>query len=444
MNRAVNRGKSATSTNEAFMHKSPQTTRTLRSLLAFFLLLGMAFPQPAPAEENADLLKIKPQIAVILPLSGPFADLGQNLKLGFERGFAQDRELKPEARQFTTDFFDSEGNPETARALIEMLHSSGETLIAAGTPLHTTAWTASQACEKSGLPYLIVGADQDNLINEKNVFSFRLTPTRAAKETMLAQFIDAQIPPIQSLAIIYDESSCSIHQARRLRKLCASKNIDLALWEVYRDNDSNFYDLLNLIKERQPQMLFLATSSAHGDKLWQQGERLQLLPAITIAMSGTSLPGSNNPAAANPPVAPEPQLLHLTTWHLPTEQLTTGHLSTGLPAADQEKLPLPENDIQAQGFAAAELILAALNETLNRSLGLTSTEIIKTLESHPVTTVYGQVIFSGPGRGHQNSQPWFLCRTDETGTDQIVFPRAPDSGEATPEGEKKRSPAEAQ
>ncbi|MEA1924046.1 MAG: ABC transporter substrate-binding protein, partial [Pseudomonadota bacterium] len=281
-----------------------------------------------------------------------------------------------------------------------------ETVIAVGTPLNTTAWSASKACEESGLPYLIVGADQDNLISEKSIFTFRLTQTHAADLEMLSAFIDTQEPKIQSLGIIYGENHSAIRQARRLRKFCADKNIDLAIWETYRSDERNFYDLLNLIKVRQPQLLFLATNPAAGNKLCQQGQRLEILPPLTIATPVNCIPTTTKSA---PPNRTGNHILYPTPWLEPT---------------DREDLPQLKNWLQAQGFAAAELIL----KTLEQSPDQTSGEIIKTLETTTMTTVYGPVSFSGPGQGHQNPLAWYLCSYNEDGTNQVIFPLPTGSG----------------
>ncbi len=381
------------------MHRFRPTKKLFQTLLMLAILLSALIPHSSRAIEPESNFENNREIAILLPLSGPFADLGKTLQEGFELGFSQPTDTTLNNHQYKINFLDSEGNPETVRSLITLLNSEGETLIAAGTPLNTTAWTASQTSEENGLPYLIVGADQNNLINEKSVFSFRLTQTQSAKFTMLSEFINSLAPPIQSMGIIYGESSCAILQARRLRKFCSGKNLDLALWEVYRSNERNFYDLLNLIKERQPQLLILATDPAAGKKLWQQGQRLELMPPITIATPVNCAPTNKQATSAS---FLDKELFYATPWLVPSN-----------PAP-----PHLENYIQAQGFAAAEIIL----EALNKSLDLTSGEVITALETINTTTVYGQVNFSGPGLGHQNPLPWHLCSYDEEGTRKVVLP----------------------
>ena len=392
-----------------------------RAFLALTLLLPMILPNLTSAIElenpNPETLyqenlyqenqpSENPEIAILLPLSGPFANLGRTLQKGFELGFAQQSQAELTDRQYKIHFLDSEGSPEIARTLIELLSSEGGTVIAAGTPLNTTAWSTSKACEEYGLPYLIVGADQENLISEKSIFTFRLTQTNAADLEMLSAFIDTQEPKIQSLGIIYSENHCAIHQARRLRKFSADNNIDLAIWENYRNDERNFYDLLNIIKEREPQLLFLATTPAAGNKLCQQGQRLELLPPFTIAAPVNCIPTTSKNEAQENRVADH--ILYPTPWLKPS---------------GQENLPRLDNYLQAQGFAAAELIW----ETLKKSPDQTSGEIIKTLETTTMATAYGQVKFSGPGQGHQNQLAWYLCSYNEDGTNQLIFPRPPES-----------------
>ncbi len=381
------------------MRNAPQIKKNFQALLTLTILLFIIFPNPAWTEfETA--IEENQQISILLPLSGPFADLGKALKEGFELGFAQQAESSRMNHQFKIRFFDSEGNPETARALIALLNSEGETVIAAGTPLNTTAWTTSQASEKNGLPYLIIGADQDNLITEKSVFTFRLTQTRSAGNRMLSAFIDSQDPAIQSMGIISGENPCALRQARRLRKFCADKNIDLAIWETYNSNERNFYDLLNLIKERQPQLLFLATDPTASRKLWQQGRRLELMPTLTIATPINRIPTTDKALLSS---YPDKQILYPTPW---------------LEPSDRKYFSFLENHLQAQGFAGAEVLM----ETLRKSPNLTSGKIVKTLETNTMSTVYGKVSFAGSGQGHQNQLPWYLYSYGEDGEKQLIFP----------------------
>ena len=385
------------------MHKTLQSQKIFLALLALTLLLSIFPSHRARAFEFETTNEESQQIAILLPLSGPFADLGQALQKGFEMGFAEQIKSRQMSRQFKIRFLDSEGNPNTARTLIALLNSEDETVIAAGTPLNTTAWTTSQACEEHGLPYLIVGADQDNLINEESIFTFRLTRPRSTANEILSDFIRSQKPKVRSLGIIYDENPCAVREARRLRKFCAKKNIDLAIWETYRSNQSNFYDLVKIIKGRRPQVLFLATNPVAGDKLWQQLRRSKRKPPTTIAVPVGCFPKTDKAASLEHPLN---QIIHPTPWLAPT---------------NPKSLPRLENHLQAQGYAAAEIII----EGLEKSPNLTSGEVVKTLETTTMATVYGQVIFSGTGLGHQNPLYGYLCTYNEDGTHHVVFPRSP-------------------
>ena len=385
------------------MRKTPQSRNFFLALLVLTLLLPIFSPHRARAFEFETTNEESRQIAILLPLSGPFADLGQALQKGFKLGFAEQMKSRQMSRQFKIRFLDSEGNPDTARTLIALLNSEDETVIAAGTPLNTTAWTASHTCEEHGLPYLIVGADQDNLINEDSIFTFRLTQPRAAANEILSDFINSQRPKIRSLGIIYGENPCAVREARRLRKFCANKNLDLAIWEVYHSNESNFYDLVKIIKKRRPQLLFLVTDPTASDKLWQQVRRSKRKPPITITMPVRCVPGTDKDTPLEPLIN---QIIYPTPWLEPT---------------DPENRPHLENCLQAQGYAAAEIILKSLEKSSN----LTSGEVVKTLEATTMTTVYGQVIFSGSGLGHQNPLYGYLCTYNADGTHQIVFPRSP-------------------
>ena len=383
---------------------------TLTLLLSFpFATLGTELN--LAADEPDTITGSGPLIAVILPLSGPFAEYGKTLKQGYEQGFAGvTAAAGVTAPQFRVKYLDSRGNPETARTLIKQLNSEGEIAIATGTPLNATAWTASRAGEKNHLPYLIVGADQDNLISRETVSSFRLTPKHSALKQMLSGFITSRKPEIKSMGIIYDDSICAIKKARQLRTFCADKNIDLSIWKQWQalsHNRDNFYDLLNVVKERQPEILFLVTGPELTDRLWQQGHRLEIMPALTITiptkpttLTVTAATGEQN-ATVN-------QLLYATPW-----------LYHDNGSADEDNVSTTDNNsLSAAGTAAAKVIMNCLEKSLN----LTAEEIIKSMEATTLNTIYGPVKFTAEPSGHQNQARWYLCRTQENGPAEIIFP----------------------
>ncbi len=364
-------------------------------------------PEPTPETVTAALSTTPGRVAVLLPLSGDFASLGEEMRSGFELGFAH---LDAAGRKpdFTVAYLDTESDPDTAQTLVAMLASEGGTLVAAGTPLNPCAFTASRAAENAGLPYIIIGADQDDLIHDKSLYSFRLTWTRSALNESLKDFIRNRKSAIQTIGIIHGENPCAVRNGRRLRDLVAGLSLDLEIWETYRDDESNFYDLLNLVKERRPELLMLVLKPDATRKLWLQGKRLELLPESTIA-----LPDGCFPAAAAGPVAstPRARLIHPAAWQ-PDNRGATSY-------------PPLENRLQAAAFAGAEVICDALDRAPSED----AAAIRAALEATSLQTVYGPVAFSGPGRGHQNQLPWQLVFEDENGETQIAVP---ETKQATP------------
>jgi len=385
-------------------------------LLTLILVLTVTFSARAaelnPVSEKASEVTNGPLIAVILPLSGPFAKAGKILKQGYEQGFSTTSiSGATTAPQFRVEYLDSKSDPETARALINLLSSEGEVAIASGTPLNATAWTVSRACEKNYLPYLIVGADQDNLINRESTATFRLTPKHSALKQTLAGFMAAREPEIKTMGIIYGDSICAIKKARQLRTLCAAKNIDLSIWkhwQTYSNNRDNFYDLLSAVKERQPEILFLVGDLTLTNRLWQQGQRLEIMPKATIAIVADTI--TDSPAvmtAANNERSPAKQLIYATPW-----------VNSGNSLSSEENFTTKNNSLSAAGSAAAAVIINCLKKTVN----LTAEEIIKSLQMTRMNTVYGPVNFTAEESSHQNPTLWYLCRNNENGQTEIVFP----------------------
>ena len=387
-------------------------------LFLLMLILLLAAPLPARAIElnqiSGELTNAAngPLIAVILPLSGPFAESGETLKKGYDQGFSTAQNV-PGAPplQYRIKYLDSHSDPEAARTLINTLSSEGEVAIATGTPLNATAWTVSHTCEKNRLPYLIVGADQDNLINRESTSTFRLTPKGSALRKLLTDFMASQEAEVKTMGIIYGDSICAIKKARQLRALCAAKNIDLSIWKQlqrYKNNRDNFYDLLNAVKEHQPDILFLVANPTLTNRLWQQGRRLEIMPPATISIpTGTLNRTPTDAPAADHQNSPASQLIYATPW-----------INNGRSSAAEKEIAPPHNQLSAAGAAAAAVIINCLRQ----SLYLTPEEIIKTMQATKLKTVYGPVDFTTESSSHQNPLPWYLCRNNENGKTEIVFP----------------------
>ena len=378
--------------------KEPIRKRPSICCLLLLLLTLLLLPARQAAAAESGNLPASPQAAILLPLSGTFAELGQLLRSGFEQGFSYAADHG--GPQIAVSYLDTESDPETARTLVELLASEGQVSLAAGTPLNPCAWTATQAAEKNGLPFLIVGADRDNLINEKSVYSFRITRPRAALEKTLKDFIKSRRPAIRTMAIIRGENPCAVRNARRGRRLCARLGLDLAIWETYRNSESNFYDLLNLVRDRRPELLLLVTSPAATRKFWLQGRRLEIMPENTIALPEDCFPPTPAPADAAPPAG----LLRPARW-LP-------------PAAEQGDYPALADYRQAAAFATAQLITARLKDNSSQAPAL----LAAALEKTSLPTIYGKITFAGPGRGHQNQLPLPLVTTTSEGAVQTIFP----------------------
>ncbi len=386
-----------------------------RYFLTLILCLAAVMPVSAAAatiddaDKPREVISEAPQIAIILPLSGPFAEYGRDLKKGYELGFSRAQAaVAAAAAKYKVEYLDSESDPETARTLINLIASEGDAVIASGTPLNATAWTASRACEENGLPYLIIGADQDNLINNESFFTFRLTQNDSSLKRMLKTYIAAQKPEIKTMGVIFGNSPCALSRARQLRQLSIAKGIDLAIWERWKElsrNRDNFYDLLNIIKERRPQILFLVTGQDIANRFWVQGRRLEIIPAATISLPVNCV--TDLPEADDHNPKPTDKLPCAAPWSTP-----------GLILAEDGNDSPQLNLRLAQGEAAAEVIINCLKKSPSLSAG----EIIKSLESTTISTFYGPVKFTQGPSGHQNQLPWYLVSNEAANGTKIIFP----------------------
>lgn len=373
----------------------------------FLLILGLFLsfqlsPATSPGEDFFSQPEKLPQVAVLLPLSGPFTELGQVLRSGFELGFAGPADAGSQTERFSVSYLDSRGDPENCRALVELLSSQNHTVLIAGTPLNPTAWTTAKTCEKQGLPFLMVWADQDDLISDRSLFSFRLTAPRSALKSALQNLILSQQPAITKLGIIYSPQPCSRLQARRLRNYCADLPVDLTIWEAFPEPEKSLADLLDQIEKQQPQLLLLAVSLEKASSLWLQKEPLQTFPRLSVVVS--------NALEASASIPPSSTNNHFLLYPCPAP--TTATLN---------RYPVFTSQLQAVGYAAAETI----RHVLAHSPDFRPETIIRTLENTSLATAGGQVSFSAATAdkpGHQNRFSGCFCYNDSQGRQHSYFP----------------------
>jgi branched-chain amino acid transport system substrate-binding protein len=180
-------------------------------------------------------------IGVVLPLSGPTAQNGQNSQRGLELA----RDLINEAggiesmggAQIVLDIVDATSEPAAAaNAASEMVSGNDAPLAIVGAYASGLTVTVARETERAGIP-LLTTAFSDELTQEGYEFLFQLpaqaTAIGEAQMQYTVEIAEAAGSPIESAAIIYANNAYGETQAQGLQSMADELGVDVALFEGY-------------------------------------------------------------------------------------------------------------------------------------------------------------------------------------------------------------------
>ncbi|MBN2232815.1 MAG: amino acid ABC transporter substrate-binding protein [Deltaproteobacteria bacterium] len=347
-------------------------------------------------------------VGVVLPLTGPQAEVAERARRGFALGVEEINAAgRPEGARLQFHYLDSAGTPDGARrAVAGAIEKFPELLLLTGGITRPEATAAAKVADEEGLPFIVSSAriSRRRAGGYDSSGIFQLAPPAAARFAALEQLATGN-GDIVRLAILFTGDICATEEARRLRAAGAGLNVDLAVWQHFSANRRHLDDLARHLEENPVEIVFACGApTAVAPLVRVIGERFPNLP-VTVFGAAFADPDwlrQLGPAAGNVQVC--------CRWS-PFLSLPGSDAFAAAYTLRYNELP---GVFAAEAHAAAHLIGAAVAAGSRRDRA----EIIRQLEYMALPTVIGEVRFTAADTPADNGttaagifhnrRPWHL------------------------------------
>ena len=246
--------------------------RMIRPALAALAAIGFGLAS-GPAWPQAKEVKV----ALIAPLSGPWARQGDLMKKGADMAIEDiNRAGGIKAlggAKLSLVVIDAGDNPEKAKnAAQRMVAQQGDIVGATGAWLSSFTLAVTEVTERAELPVLTLSySDQITARDFKYVFQTSLTggaQAQAALPTLLDLAKQAKGKPLKTVGIIMDNTASSMSFAKPMREGGFKQlNLSLVMDETFTPPLSDATPLVQKVRNTRPELLLLLPTAVPDDKL---------------------------------------------------------------------------------------------------------------------------------------------------------------------------------
>jgi len=192
----------------------------------------------------------------MVPYSGGSSHFGQSLIKGYEHAFEDFMKHYGDTLNGNTVelvYGDTAGVPDTAVTELERMISVEKVSAVIGTYNSGPAAAMAPLCIKNKIPFQVTTCVSDLILAEPNSYVFRAntgdTDTRAYWDMFLDHLVELTGEPLESLAIIYDNSDFGHSASTMLKGLCTEKGMKIAFDEAITTDSADLSSVINKIKD---------------------------------------------------------------------------------------------------------------------------------------------------------------------------------------------------
>lgn len=375
------------------------------SFATIFLFLFSICAAPVLAADTFDLV-------IPLPLTGKPAKFGEIMKKSYEMA-AEEINAKGgvKGKKIALSFEDSNGKPETARAIVEKLIDSKKQPIIVGEYTSSCAKAVAAVAEERKTPYLVVASADDDITQKNYKYVFRQNQVNAHYGDAVVSFLKEVVKP-KTIVILFESSAFGTSGADSMEKEAAGIGTKVLLKEKFETGAIDFKPLLSKVKAAQPDVIYTVAYANEAQLIMKQAKELRIDAKLyTGGAAGFAIPefikGAQDAAE---------YVVSATLW---TPQLK-------YPGAREfaDKFKAKYGDFPSYHGASAYAALYVTADALNRAKSWTSDAIRDALKATNLKTAYGPVKFEDK-EGYQNQNfHETLAIQVQKGEFETIWPKA--------------------
>jgi branched-chain amino acid transport system substrate-binding protein len=352
------------------------------------------------------------KVGVLLHLTGNLASFGQMQKNSILMAWeAVKKQHLPQGRSIELIFEDIPSDPQKARSAVENLLTQKQIALLACGLASSPAWQAASVAQAFKTPILIHFAAADIITEQGWEYVFRLNPPLREYGNGLLSFL-TEVADTKTAAILSAEGFGGMESSQDLVEYCRKAGQEVVFKHFYPQDATDFRPILGRIKEKSPDVIYMASYLEDAVRIISQCKELDVNPLFFIGMGGGfTMPEFGRLAgeAAN-------YLFSVSIWSP----------SVPYPGAKEyydnyiRKYTSPPDYHGAESYAAAEVMVNALI----RARSASHESVREALAGTNMNTIMGQVKFDSYGRKtQQNRLPTYLVQWIG-GKLETVWPRS--------------------
>ncbi|MGO9611416.1 MAG: ABC transporter substrate-binding protein [Dissulfurispiraceae bacterium] len=328
-------------------------------------------------------------LSIPLPLTGSEAKFGEIQKRSYEIA-AQEINAKGgiKGKKLVLRFEDSEGKPETARAIVEKLIDVNKQILIVGEYTSKCAKAVAAVAEERKVPYLVVASAADDITQKNYKYVFRMNASNSHYADGVVSFLREVVKP-KTMAILYESSDFGTSGAEDMEKQAKQLGIKVLLKERYEKGAVDFKPILSKVKSERPDVIYMVSYVMDASLLMKQIKELRIDAKLFAGgAAGFAIPEfiENAKDAAE-------DVITATLW---SPKLT-------FPGAKQyaEKYKAKYGEYPSYHGASAYSSLFVVKDALDRAKSWKSDDIRVALKATDIKTAFGPVKFQDKD-GYQN------------------------------------------
>ncbi len=351
------------------------------------------------------------KIGIALPLTGTLAKIGEIESRSFKMAIDKiNAATGIDGEKLHLVILDTSSRPDVGRTVVEKFIKKYKVQLVGGGCSSSVAYVIARVCQQNKIPFLINTAAADKITASGWDYVFRLNPPFSKYASGMESLFSEIIRP-RTAIILREDSPLGSKKAQYFENICQKFRMTVVMNEKYEYGEIDFAPLLTMIKDKNPDIIYIISNAMDGSLLMRQAKDLKLTPKMfvggTQAFSSPAFQQGAGVAAEN--------VISGTLWH--------------------QTLPFPGamdfyNKFEARyhtsvDYHGAEAYAAChvIADALSRAKSLESADIRDALLATDMMTVVGPVKFGTWGKmKNQNEAATYVVQW-VNGKPEVIWPR---------------------
>jgi branched-chain amino acid transport system substrate-binding protein len=338
------------------------------------------------------------KVGVLIHMTGELTQFGHMQKNSLSIALRELQGQHKNGRKITLIFQDVSTVPEEVRSAVTNLISKEQVSMLLGGVSSIAAWEAASVAQSQKIPFLITASTEDLLTEQGWEYVFRLNPPFSEYGNGLLWFLSEAIKP-RTIAMLRAKGFAGMMNATDMIEYCKKAGYEVIFDHVYDETTTDFRPVLKQIKEKNPDVITMASFLNDAVLLMKQSKELDVHPLLFVGFGGGfTLPQFGEKAfeAAN-------YVFSISVWN------------PSVPYAGSKEYyeTYRSRHHTRPDFHGAEIYagMQVVADTVARAQSFDPEGLRKALSSTDMTTIIGPVKFISYGKKtQQNRLPTYLVQ----------------------------------